>query len=224
MESILGQGPAYTLLSDGRLISEGPTIAIYPGPLLPNYLVTQLGDEDMSSILDRVSEIGLPDMSEEYDNSAASLVADANTQVVIYWDEKGTHTYSVYALGIAPDQANASTAAFAKLLTALDQAAAKANAVPYQPERVRVLAGVGQIPVDPLFEDIREWPTGLGSPADWSEIDFGWSCKVLGAEVLDHFTDASQLTRWLHPDQMMDAPLFTLLVRPLHPEEPDCEA
>ena len=153
-------------------------------------------------------EIGLPDMSEEYDNSAASLVADANTQVVIYWDEKGTHTYSVYALGIAPDQANASTAAFAKLLTALDQAAAKANAVPYQPERVRVLAGVGQIPVDPLFEDIREWPTGLGSPADWSEIDFGWSCKVLGAEVLDHFTDASQLTRWLHPDQMMDASPF----------------
>ena len=223
VEWILGRGPTYTLLSDGRLIMQGPMIEIYPGPLLPNYLVAQLGDRDILSILDLVDEIGLPDMTEEYDDSAASRVADAGTQVVTYWDDSGAHTYSVYALGIIPNPSNRSTAAFAKLLTAIDQAAVKADTVPYEPERVRVLVGVPQAPMDPEFEDIREWPLGTDDPADWSELDLGWSCKVFGAEVLDEFTRASQLTQWLHPDPMMDAPPFTLLVRPLHPGEADCE-
>ena len=222
VEWILGQGPIYTLLSDGRLIMQGPTIAIYPGPLLPNYLVVQLGDEDMSSILDLVEEIGLPAMTEAFDNSAATRVADAGTQVVTYWDENGAHTYSVYALGIIPDQSNPSTAAFAKLLSAIDQAAAKADAVAWEPERVRVLAGVSQAPADPLLGDIREWPLTIDDPADWFEFEFGWSCKVFEAEVLDEFASASQVTQWLHPNPMMDAPPFTLLVRPLHPGEADC--
>ena len=223
VEWILRQGPNYTLLSDGHLIMEGPIIAIYPGPLLPNYLVAQLGDQDISSILDLVEEIGLPDMTEKYDDSATSRVADAGTQVVTYWDESGAHTYSVYALGIIPNQSNPSTAAFAKLLTVIDQAAAKADAVPYEPERVRVLAGVVTASVDPQFDDIREWPLGIEDPADWPEGNLGWSCKVFEAKVLDEFTTASQLTQWLHPDPMMDAPPFTLLVRPLHPGEADCK-
>ena len=62
VEWVLGRGPTYTLLADGRLISEGPVIAIYPGPLLPNYLVGQINVDQMNSVLELVDKIGLPEM------------------------------------------------------------------------------------------------------------------------------------------------------------------
>ena len=52
-EMNLGRGPSYTLLGDGRLIYEGPVIAIYPGPLLPNYQMTQLTEDLVDGLLTR---------------------------------------------------------------------------------------------------------------------------------------------------------------------------
>jgi len=86
-EMSIGRGPTYTLLADGRLIYEGPVIMIFPGPLLPNYQIVQLTEEKVNGILDLVDEIGLPGMTSELDDSAASNVADATTEVVTYWDE-----------------------------------------------------------------------------------------------------------------------------------------
>lgn len=224
VELVLAQGPTYTLLADGRLIFTGPTIAIFPGPLVPSYLVGHVTEADMGAILEGVDEMGLAGITDEHDESNASLVADATTEVVTYWDENGTHVYSVYALGLATNPADPRTAAFADLLTVIDQAAAKVDAVPYEPERVRIIAGVAMAPVDPQFEDIRPWPLGEDDPAGWNELLNGWVCQEYGAEVQDEFDDATQVTQWLHPDPMMDAPPFTLLVRPLHPGEPDCPA
>jgi hypothetical protein len=226
IEFILAQGPRYTLLGDGRLISEGPVIAIFPGPLLPNYLVTHVGDDDMDRILALVEEIGLPNMTSEVDNSARDFVADASTEVVTYWDDEGTHQYAVYALGIEPIEPGTTkpmNSAFSELLQTLDQATAKADAVPYEPERVRVLAGVAMAPVDPEFEDIRPWPLGDDDPADWDEVQLQWRCNTYGPKIMDTFKGATQVTEWLHPNPMMDAPAFSLLVRPLHPGEEDCE-
>ena len=223
VEWILSNGPNYTLLADGRLIAPGPAVEFYPGPLLPNYQVNQVSEEDTAEILDLVAEIGLPEMTSEIDNSAASYVADAGTEVVTYWDDEGgIHQYSVYALGIDPETANSQTAAFAELIRLLDQARGSSDSVPYEPERVRVLAGVAMAPVDPGFEDIRPWPLGDDDPAEWEQLELGWSCNVYGPEVLDVFQDASETTQWTHPDPMMDAPAFSLLVRPLHPGEEDC--
>jgi hypothetical protein len=220
VEISLGRGPRYTLLADGRLIHEGPVIAIYPGPLLPNYLVSQINEDQMNTVLELVDEIGLPGMENEIDDSAASFIADASTEVVTYWDTEGEHTYSVYALGIEPDSSNPSTTAFTELLVVLDQFAAQGSAVAYEPEQVRVIAGVGF--VDPEFTDVRDWPLDNIEFSDWETLPNGWMCTIYGPEVLDTFADASQTTQWTHPDPMMDAPAFTLLVRPLHPGEPNC--
>jgi len=215
-----GRGPRYTLLADGRLIHEGPVIAIYPGPLLPNYLVSQINKDQMNTVLELVDEIGLPGMENDIDDSAASYIADASTEVVTYWDTESEHTYSVYALGIEPDSSNPSTAAFTELLVVLDQLATQGNAVSYEPEQVRVIAGVGF--VDPEFADVRDWPLDNTDFSDWETLPNRWMCTIYGPEVLDTFADAGQTTQWTHPDPMMDAPAFTLLVRPLHPGEPDC--
>jgi hypothetical protein len=220
VEISLGSGPRYTLIADGRLIHEGPVIAIYPGPLLPNYLVSHINEDQMNTVLELVDKIGLREMEDEIDDNAAQFVADASTEVITYWDADGEHTYSVYALGIEADSSNPSTAAFSELLVVLDQLAVQGEAVPYEPERVQVIAGFGL--VDPEFADVRDWPLDKTDFSDWETLPNGWMCTTYGPEVLDTFADATQTTQWTHPDPMMDAPAFTLLVRPLHPGEPDC--
>lgn len=220
MELVLGRGPRYTLVADGRLIHQGPVIAIYPGPLLPNYLVSQINEDQMNTVLELVDEIGLPEMENQIDDTAARFVADATTEVVSYWDSEGEHSYSVYALGIEPDSSNPSTDAFTELLVVLDQLAAQGSAVAYQPERVQVIAGVGF--ADPEFADVRGWPLDNTDFSDWETLPNEWVCTTYGPEVLDIFADANQTTQWTHPDPMMDTPALTLLVRPLHPGESDC--
>ncbi|MCZ6504483.1 MAG: hypothetical protein O6834_00675 [Actinobacteria bacterium] len=217
---VLARGPRYTLLADGRLIHEGPVIAIYPGPLLPNYLESQINEDQMSSVLELIDRIGLPDMESEIDDSAARFVADATTEVVTYWDGKGEHSYSVYALGIESDSSSPSTDAFTDLLVVMDQLATLGSAVTYQPERVQVIAGVGF--ANPDFSNVRDWPLDNTDFSDWEILPNEWTCTTYGPEVLDTFADATQTTQWTHPDPMMDAPTLTLLVRPLHPGELDC--
>ena len=223
VEWILSNGPTYTLLADGRLIGPGPVFEFYPGPLLPKYQVSQVNEEELAEILDLVVEIGLPEMTSETDDSAAGFVADAGTEVATFWDaEGGIHQYSVYALGIEPEPEDPRSAALADLISFLDESRRGTEAVPYEPERVRVLAGVSGAPRDPEFEDVRPWPLGDDDPADWQQLESGWSCNVYGPEALDIFQEASEITQWMHPDPMMDAPPYTLLVRPLHPGEEDC--
>jgi hypothetical protein len=221
-EANLGRGPTFTLTADRRLIFEGPVIAIYPGPLLPNYQVARLSETQVDEILALVDRIGLPDMEHETDDSAASKVADATTEVVTYWDDNGVHQYSVYGLGIDPDRSNPATAATFELVETLATAGFEGETETYQPDRVRIIAGVAVVAPDPEFEDVRPWPLEGEDPTLWTELQLGFTCTVLGPEVLELFAEATQVTQWLHPVETMDAPPFTLLVRPLHPGEPDC--
>lgn len=222
VEINLGRGPAYTLLADGRLIYQGPVIMIYPGPLLPNYQVVQLTEEQVDGLLSLIDEVGLAGMESDVDDSAASSVADATTEVLTYWDEGGIHEYSVYALGIDPNPSNPATAAAYELVTALSEAAFSGDADEYVGDRVRVISGVAQTPPDSEFEDVRPWPLDGEDPNQWTGLDLGFTCKVFDPDVVETFRDATQVTQWLHPEPTMDAPPFVLLARPLHPGEPDC--
>ncbi|HVR76915.1 MAG TPA: hypothetical protein VMS99_00835 [Acidimicrobiia bacterium] len=221
-EMNLGRGPTYTLLADGRLIYEGPVILIFPGPLLPNYQVVQLTEDTVDEILSRVDEIGLPGMGSETDDSAASNVADATTEVITYWDGDGIHQYSVYGLGIEPNPTKPATAAALALVNALSEAAFSVDAVEYVGDRVRVISAVASAPPEPGFEDVRAWPLDGENPGQWAELNLGFTCKVFGPDLIETFRNATQVTQWLHPEETMDAPPFVLLVRPLHPGEPDC--
>ena len=224
VEYLLGSGPHYTLLADGRLIHRGPSVGAYPGPLVTGYVVTSLDAETMNPILELVTEIGLPRIDFEYDDSAADRVMDAGNTVITYWDQNGQHVYSVYALGLGEFSSRRSTKAAEDLVTLLDRVAAAGPVEPYRPDRVRVLAGVG-IP-DPEIGDVRDWPLPDSDLASWTPVatPFGeaWACRVYGPEIVDVFADATELTRWTPPEPAGDAPPYTLLVRPLHPGEPDC--
>lgn len=223
VEFILGQGPRYTLLGDGTLISEGPVIAIYPGPLLPNYQATALNDDQIRSVLDLIAEIGLPDMVDELDDTYTRTVADGTTEIITYWDDDGAHTYSVYALGIVDDSSlRPETAAFLELMALLGELTATGDSLPYRGELVQIVAGPGF--ADPDFPDVRDWPLNNTGFADWRTLPNGWICTTLGSEVLDLFNDATRSTQWLNPDPEINGVALTLLVRPLHPGEEPCFA
>jgi hypothetical protein len=218
VEIALGTGPRYTLLGDGRLIYQGAQTMEFPGPLLPRYVMAQLTPSQVDALLSLVEDIGLPGIDDEADNSANQFVADASTEMVTYWDDNGRHRLSVYALGIE-ESPSARNAAFLDLIETLDRFTAEADTENYVPETVQVIAGPGFINQD--FQDTRPWPLDDDQTA-WSELANGWTCRVLGSEVLDLFEGATQATVWEEPD-LFDFPSpVKLLVRPLLPGEPDC--
>lgn len=215
VEMALNNGPRYTLLGDGTLIYQGVHTMEYPGPLVPPYMTGALDSEQMTAILDLVQRIGLPDIDDETDDSAATVVADAATEVVTYWDEAGEHRLAVYALGIA-ESPSARDEAFLELVETLDGFSADMPAEPYEGQRARVIAGPGS--PDPEFEDIRAWPLDSADLSSWEELANGWLCMVVDGAVPQVFEDATQATLWEHPERGQ----LKLLVRPLHPGEPDC--
>lgn len=217
VEFALNNGPRYTILGDGRLIFQGVQTMQFPGPLVPPYMVAQLDDSQLNAVLAMVEDIGLPEITDETDDSALNFVADASTEVIRYWDENGEHKYSVYALGIQ-EEPTERNAAFLELMETLDRFTAEASAEPYSPEEVRVVAGVGF--VDPELSDERDWPLEDEVFDDWTELPNGWYCRTYDAEVLDSFGDATSATVWTHPDGTSDP--LTLLVRPLIPGETAC--
>lgn len=221
VEWVLGRGPTYTLLGDGRLIYEGPVIAIFPGPLVPNYQIGQLDEATVARIEEMIDEIGLPGFEEESDASASTRVADANTEVVTYWDENGAHVFSVYALGIGGLDRTGQVQAFADLVALLGEATATMESFPYVADEARIVAGVSMTDPDPEFVDIRDWPLDSGLDG-WTELPNGWLCTTVPGSVLDQFADATQVTQWTHPNESMDAPVYKLLVRPVLPGEEPC--
>jgi hypothetical protein len=219
VEVALNNGPRYTLLGEGSLIYQGVQTLEYPGRLVPPYMVATLDDNQMNAILAMIEDIGLPDIDDEVDDRAMDFVADASTEVITYWDDAGEHRYGVYALGI-DESGSERNAAFLELTQTLDEFVAQADAEPYVSDRVRIIAGEGF--VDPEFEDIRAWPLQDSNLGDWKTLPNDWQCTIIDGPVPDVFEQATQATTWEHPDGASDP--LTLLVRPLHPGEPDCPA
>lgn len=218
VEVSLDRSPRYTLLGDGTLIFPGAQTLEYPGRLVAPTFEAQLDDNQLNAVLAMVEAIGLPQIEDETDDSAADFVADATTEVITFWDDAGTHRLAVYALGIEEDPSDRN-AAFLELIETLDRFSAETDTETYSPERVRIIAGPAD-PVEPQFEDVRPWPLSGESPDQWDALANGWQCRALGASVLDGFETATQATTWEHPDGSSDP--VRLLVRPLHPGEPDC--
>jgi hypothetical protein len=218
VEFALGQGPRYTVLGDGTLIFPGFTTLEFPGRLIPPYMTAQLDDNQMNALLAMVDDMGLADIVDETDDDAADFVADAATEVIRFWDSAGEHRYSVYALGIEEDPSERN-ATLLELIATLDEFTAQAPGEPYQPDRVRVVAGPGA--ENPDFPDLRPWPLDE-EWEQWAALANGWQCRVYEADVLSRFEDATQATTWEMPEGGLEFDPANLLVRPLHPGEPDC--
>jgi hypothetical protein len=87
--------PVVSVMGDGRVITQGPQIMIYPGPLLPSLQVQVLNAAGMRKLLDAAAEAGLlvPDITYEQHS-----VADAPTSFFTLIADGCTHHVNADAL------------------------------------------------------------------------------------------------------------------------------
>jgi hypothetical protein len=222
VEFVLNQMPQHTLYADGRMVSQGPQTAAFPGPMLPSMQQVNIGDAAMADVLAIVEEIGLPEVTDEYNTEAISVVADASDGVAYYYDDAGTHRYAVYALGIVESE-EARVDATRRLFETLDTLAVESPpAGEYVPDRIQVLATQSFVDANEPEATLEPWPLAA-APADLTEVaNFGVSCTVLEGEeataALAVFAEADQMTFW--DDEGVS---YRILARPLFDNEVGCE-
>jgi hypothetical protein len=221
VEHALGAGPSFQLSGDGTLIFAGVTTLQYPGPLVIPYQQVSLSQEDVDRVIALIEEIGLPEMTDERDDSQMNNVADAATYVVSYFDNESIeHKYSVYALGLESEGSSAATQKTLELDRLLLELSGGAPPQDYEADRIKVIAGQAMAEPEPGFEDIRAWPLP-DSPEGWSGFSgIDWKCNVYPGDAIDLFTDATQATQWTAPEDGDGN--YTLVVRQLLPGEAGC--
>jgi hypothetical protein len=234
VETNLRAIPNVSLYGDGRLITQGPVIEIYPGPAMPNLQVAQLTEEGIQAILAEVEKAGLLGKDATYDYPC---VADLPTTTFTVVSGGSTHTVSAYALGFeagttgACDDPAIDTEARAKLLEFSNKLGnlrswlpegSIGDDQPYIPTDLRIYVRP-YIDNPDLEQQPTEWPlaTPLASfgTAD-KNLDETRCGVVSGAdlETLLPLADAAnELTPW-----SSDGKDYALIFRPLLPDEQGC--
>ena len=218
--------PEVVLYADGRLITQGAQVAIYPGPALPALVQTQLTQHGVDQVLEWAREAGLVGP----DRTLGQMIPDAGqtNYTIVYPD--GTHVTSMgpgAGLG-TPDPAIGAVQQFEQVLLDIrswlpDDVVGDDVAYPWT--RMWIIAN----PADPQNQPdprpaTKDWP--LGSLATFGDpMSFGdnYRCAVVEgdnvATLLPLLGDATESTLW-HSD---DA-LYQVLFHPLLPDDEGCPA
>ncbi|GAA1865598.1 hypothetical protein [Asanoa iriomotensis] len=232
-QSIPARVPALSIYGDGRVITEGPVPAIYPGPALPNLQQARISEADVDALVKRALDAGV--------GTSADLgqpgVADAATTRFVVRTNAETRQTDAYALEMPDDggmldaQQKAARKKLSDLLASLQDLpttlgagavkeeggyaakAVAAIATPYvKPDNVADLGGQ-PAPVD--------WP-GPALPGDQlnaSIVDV--TCVTATGDeataALAAAAKANAMTPWFSGGKQ-----WSLLLRPLLPDETGC--
>jgi hypothetical protein len=233
-EMLLGRMPIVTVYADGRVISNGPVLAIYPGPLMPNLQERTLSPEGLQRLIDLAREKGLL-KTVHYDFPG---VADASDTVLEIQLDGETYRVSAYALGdigsdiAAPglDQATidgrAALRSFVDALTAIPAGDFVDEEHPLAFDGVRIYASKAVIVPNselPGEQPAVDWPLAelatAGAKVDNAVLDV--RCQVVEgeelAEVLPLLQDANSLQTF-----SSEGELYSFIVVPLLPGETGC--
>jgi len=220
--------PQFTLYGDGTVIVIGPTIAIYPGPALPNLQATKISEEAIQAILSAAREAGLFATGVDYGRPS---ITDVPTTVIAINADGTTYESSIYALGMEADPAltmeqQQARAAISVLLGKLqDPQSFETGELAWAPYKYSALA-VYSIAVNasdlPGGEEVQpnrlQWPLGdlstIGEPVQPE----GFRKLVLSGEDLAALEpllgQATQITLWEAGGRD-----YNLYFRPLLPDE-----
>ena len=215
--------PAVSIYRDGRVISPGPQIAIYPAPALPSIQVQTMSPENVDKLLTKGTELAA---------SAGDLgrpgIADGTTTTITINGRKLV-AYALSeaqpgdpALTAAQQSARSKLAAFADELTGLPMAEGMTEAVQYQPAALAVLATpwvkpAGDLPSAP---PVTPWP-GPALPGAYLNKGAKQGCFTVTGETVDKVLEAAksanQNTPW-----SSSAASWTVRFRPMLPDETGC--
>jgi hypothetical protein len=237
--------PVVSVYADGRVITEGPVDAIYPGPALPNVQVQQISRADVAVLVDRALAAGVGDTAD----LGVPGVADAATTRFTVGTETQTYVRDVYALGeaggttrtgggtgapaqptvasqLTPDQ-QAARQKLLDLTDALTDLEGTLGAGAVGPSRPYVPSAVAAVVTDwrPRASDppqpAKAWP-GPALPGLPLGGQAGLTCVTASgadaAALLDAARQANALTPWTTPDGTR----WSVTFRPLLPDEVDC--
>jgi hypothetical protein len=220
IEFALGRPPQYVVTVGGDVYYEGPTIAIFPGPLLPNIQRGEFSTEDLEAVIAATAATGVSQVvTEENIGQPATgpIIADAPTYEVLLRDRQGSHVLRIEAPG-AGSHTDPRVTAVRDLMELLDRSSASVATEPYEGDRVQVYASIGPMHPDPSVLNERPWPLPDPPPGDG---EGGFECRVYDGQIasglLAVLVEANHGTRWDYRGT-----LHQLLARSLLPHEEPC--
>jgi hypothetical protein len=221
------QLPLVSMYADGRVFTEGPVAAIYPGPALPNVLERQIDPAQVEEFAQRALDAGV---GQEVDYGMPAVADVPSTRITVVTAE-GTETTEVYALvdGLFPEGDDGGLtdrqAAARKPLQALvDEliAAGTGGEQPYEPDAVAAVVSEYLDPdVLPEAEDVA-WP-GPPLPGEPLDEGLGLTCVTARGEAADAVLEAAATANASTPWTDAEGNRWSLVLRPLLPHETGCE-
>jgi hypothetical protein len=225
-----GRLPMVSVYADGRVISEGPVAAIYPGYAWPNVALQQTDRGTVQTLADHALAAGVAETTD----LGRPGIADATSTRFTLTTAAGTTVREVYALTEGAgnpseftDEQQAARARLTDLLTELTDlpiSLAPHGTAPasYEPTAVAALVRPWTAPEgDPSLGEQPEvpWP-GPALPGE--AVGPGVTCVLAtgdqAAAVADAARGANQLTPW----NTGDGARWSISFRPLLPHETSC--
>lgn len=221
--------PLISVYGDGRVVTEGPQILIYPGPALPNVQVQKISIADVAQLVDRAAAAGvgsLPDLGQP-------PVADAPSTRFAVLTKGGLKVTEVYALaeatgsGLTEEQLNgrAKLKELLGALTDLPKTLGSGAVSPSQPYQPMALAAVSR----PWTADGSgtgdqpqvAWPGPAlpGKPVGGG-IELG--CVTVPGDALSQVLAAAKKASTATP-WTSGGTKWTVTFRPLLPDEAGCD-
>lgn len=229
---LLTQVPNFSLYGDGRVITQGPQIMIYPGPALPNLIERTVSQKGVDAIVEEARKAGITGEDRQF---PLDTVADAPTTTFTLVADGKRHIVSVYALGMEGSarlsprdrEARRALADFHARVSGLESwlpGGSVGEERPFQIQKLQVFVRPGApVAEDPgLQQPPAEWPltqplSVFGAPANQPELRCGTVEEAELGILLPRVMQANQLTPWTS-----EGVTYTLLFRPLLPDESGC--
>ena len=236
-ETLLGRLPLIVVYADGRVVTQGPQLLIYPGPLMPNLVEHTLSPSGLERLIELARNHDLL-KTIHYDYPG---IADAAETVLEINLEGKTYRVSAYALAEASDleiptgdvaldpaviEGRAALRAFVDALTGIPESDFVDDEHPLDVTAVRIYAAKAVIVPNselPGEQPAVAWPledlATAGDAVENSPMDV--RCQVIDGDDLDTVLPLLQAANSLQTFES-EGELYSFTVRPLLPGETGC--
>jgi hypothetical protein len=210
--------PLASVYADGRVLTQGPQIAIWPSPALPNVQVQQVDQATVRGLVDRAVEAGVTGTGDLGEPPLADVTTTRFTLVTA----EGTAVREVYALAETPDDTVTAEQAAARarlrgLVEAITSVGGESGSYVPQTVAAVVQPHPGGDPEHPQPDVAWPGPELPGAP-----LGAGVTCVSAtgqqAADVLAAASSATALTPWV----TADGSRWSIAFRPVLPHESGC--
>ncbi|WP_083427383.1 hypothetical protein [Geodermatophilus obscurus] len=217
-EELASRLPVVSVYGDGRVLTQGPQIEIWPAPALPNVQVHRVDEATVRDLVDRAVAAGVTGTGD----LGEPPVADAPTTRFTLVTAEGTTVRDVYALSETPaDTLTAEQAGARDRLQGLveELTAVDGEGEGYRPQTVAAVVRPYSGGDPELPQPDVAWP---GPELPGSPLGAGLTCVSAtgqqAADVLAAAASANALTPWV----AADGSRWSIAFRPVLPHETGC--